>query len=220
MSRFTSADILRALSNVDDPDLNKDIVTLGMVQRLTFDEQQISFTVELTTPACPMKDAIEQACRNAIAHFFGEDVKVNITMSSRTTSGSNTPLVPGVKNIIAVASGKGGVGKSTVSALLALSLSASGAKVGLLDADLYGPSIPTLFGLKDHRPESVDKDGSSRLVPPQVNGVKVFSIGFLADDRQAIVWRGPMLSKDRSQNGTGQRRDRVVDDETWTDVCG
>jgi len=195
MSTFSSADILRALSHVDDPDLKKDIVTLGMVKQLHFDEKHIKFDVELTTPACPMKDMIENACRNAIEHFISKEVEVEINMTAQTTSSTNSELLPGVKNIVAVASGKGGVGKSSISALLALSLAKSGAKVGLLDGDLYGPSIPTMFGLKDYKPASQDVDGKPIMIPAEVNGIKLFSIGFLADPKQAIVWRGPMLSK-------------------------
>lgn len=195
MSPFSSADILRALSHVDDPDLNKDIVTLGMVKEVEFDAKSVKFDVELTTPACPMKDMIEKACRNAIHHFIGADIEVRINMTSRTTSSTQSPLLPGVKNIIAVASGKGGVGKSSISSLLALSLANSGAKVGLLDGDLYGPSIPTMFGLKDYKPKSIEKQGRTIMEPAVVNGIQLFSIGFLADPKQAIVWRGPMLSK-------------------------
>jgi ATP-binding protein involved in chromosome partitioning len=165
------------------------------VQQVVFDENNIKFNVVLTTPACPMKDMIENACRNAISHFISKEVKVEINMTSRTTSSTNSPLLPGVKNIIAVASGKGGVGKSSVSAWLALSLAKSGAKVGLLDGDLYGPSIPTMFGLKDFKPETIEVGDKSIMKPAEVNGIKLFSIGFLADPRQAIVWRGPMLSK-------------------------
>jgi ATP-binding protein involved in chromosome partitioning len=195
MSEFSSADILKALSHVDDPDLKKDIVTLGMVKQLEFDENRIKFDVELTTPACPMKDMIENACRNAITHFISKDIEIVINMTAQTTSSTSSDLLPGVKNIIAVASGKGGVGKSSVSALLALSLANSGAKVGLLDGDMYGPSIPTMFGLTDYKPKSKDVDGKPIMIPAEVNGIKLFSIGFLADPRQAIVWRGPMLSK-------------------------
>jgi ATP-binding protein involved in chromosome partitioning len=195
MTSFSSADILKALSHVDDPDLGKDIVTLGMVKSLNFDESKISFDVELTTPACPMKDAIEKACRTAITHFLGEEIEVNIRMTAQTTSSTSTPLIPGVKNVIAVASGKGGVGKSSISSWLALSLNKMGAKVGLLDGDMYGPSIPTMLGLTEYKPNSISKGGKDIMVPAEVNGIKVFSIGFLADPKQAIVWRGPMLSK-------------------------
>ncbi len=195
MTTFTSADILKALSHVDDPDLGKDLVTLGMIKQVNFDEKSISFSVELTTPACPMKDSIELACRNAIAHFISKDIAVNITLTSRTSSSSDNPMLPKVKNIIAVASGKGGVGKSSVSTWLAMSLNKAGAKVGILDGDIYGPSIPTMMGVRDYRPTSIEKEGKTLLEPCLVNGIKVFSIGFLADDKQAIVWRGPMLSK-------------------------
>ncbi len=194
MLKFTSADILKALSHVDDPDLGKDLVTLGMIKQLTFDESNIKFSIELTTPACPMKESIELACRNAIKHFIGV-VNVEILMTSRSLNSLNSPLIPKVKNIIAVASGKGGVGKSSVSTWLALSLKNAGAKVGILDGDIYGPSIPTMMGVSEHKVESKEIEGKTMLLPCEVNGIKIFSIGFLAEKKQAIVWRGPMISK-------------------------
>ncbi|MEY3983868.1 MAG: hypothetical protein RL160_1427 [Bacteroidota bacterium] len=191
---ITEAQVLHALGQVDDPDLKKDLVTLGMIRDLNIQGEAISFTVMLTTPACPMKDLIEQACRNAIRLMVPEARTVNILMSSETRN--NRPangILPGVKNIIAVASGKGGVGKSSVAANLATALARSGAKTGLLDADIYGPSVPTLFGIQE-APEMREVEGRSIMVPHVQDGIKLMSIGFLADPKQAIVWRGPMIS--------------------------
>jgi ATP-binding protein involved in chromosome partitioning len=147
---ISEKDILQALSHVDDPDLHKDIVTLGMVRDIAINDNSIGFSVYLTTPACPMKDVIENACRNAIAHFISDSIQVNILMTADVVAGKRkTEVMPSVKNIIAVGSGKGGVGKSTVSAGLASALNKAGAKVGLMDADIYGPSVPILFGVQN-----------------------------------------------------------------------
>jgi len=186
--------VLHALSQVDDPDLKKDLVTLGMIRDLEIGDRELSFTVMLTTPACPMKDLIEQACRNAIRLMVPEVETLNIRMSAETRhSRPADGILPGVKNIIAVASGKGGVGKSTVAANLAVALSASGAKTGLLDADIYGPSIPTLFSVQEP-PEMRSLEGRNIMVPHERQGIRLMSIGFMADPKQAIVWRGPMIS--------------------------
>ncbi|HVW96413.1 MAG TPA: Mrp/NBP35 family ATP-binding protein [Mucilaginibacter sp.] len=190
---ITREQVLQALSNVEEPDLKKDLVTLNMIQDIQIEGNRVSFSVILTTPACPLKAMIENACRNAILHFVSKEADIHINMTSRVTTQKNTG-VPGVKNIIAVASGKGGVGKSTVAVNLALGLSASGAKVGLIDADIYGPSIPIMFGLENARPKASQVDGKTRIEPIEKYGIKLLSIGFFTDPNQPVPWRGPMVS--------------------------
>jgi ATP-binding protein involved in chromosome partitioning len=190
---ITQQQVLQALSNVEEPDLKKDLVTLNMIQDIVINGNKLSFSVILTTPACPLKALIENACRNAIKHFISKDIEVSVNMTSRVTSQKNTG-VPGVKNIIAVASGKGGVGKSTVSVNLALALAKTGASVGLIDADIYGPSIPIMFGLEGARPLASNVNGKTRIEPIEKYGIKLLSIGFFTDPNQPVPWRGPMVS--------------------------
>lgn len=191
---ITKEQILKALSYVDDPDLKKDLVTLNMIQNIEIFPHKIKFDVVLTTPACPLKDHIEHACRNAIAHFIDKDIQVDINMTARVHSSSNDQLKD-IKNIILVSSGKGGVGKSTVSANLALALADTGAKVGLLDADIYGPSVPIMFGLEHAKPQTVKNEkGENKIVPMEKFGLKLLSIGFFTDPSQPIPWRGPMAT--------------------------
>ncbi len=191
---ITKEEVLRALSNVEEPDLKKDLVTLNMIEDVLIDGNHLTFSVVLTTPACPLKALIENACRNAIAHFISKDIVVDVKMTSRVTTQKNQPL-SNIRNIIVVASGKGGVGKSTVSANLALGLAKRGAKVGLIDADIYGPSIPIMFGLETARPNATQtEDGKTRIEPIEKYGIKLLSIGFFTDPNQPIPWRGPMAS--------------------------
>ncbi len=192
---LTKENVLKALRHVDDPDIKKDLVTLNMIQDIEIDGNKLAFTVMLTTPACPLKEVIKNNCLDAIAEHIGEDIEVEITMSSEVTSTrDNTPLLPGVKNIIAVASGKGGVGKSTVTANLAVALSRTGAKVGIIDADIFGPSMPTMFNCEHEQP-GIRKEGERNLIIPiEQYGVKLISIGFLTPSENAVVWRGPMAS--------------------------
>lgn len=190
---LTKEQVLYALGHVEEPDLKKDLVTLNMIQDIKIEGNHLSFSVILTTPACPLKGLIENACRNAIAHFLSKDVEVSINMTSRVTTQKNTG-VPGVKNIIAVASGKGGVGKSTVAVNLALGLAQASARVGLIDADIYGPSIPIMFGLEGARPKASQADGKTRIEPIEKYGIKLLSIGFFTDPNQPVPWRGPMVS--------------------------
>lgn len=194
--KVTEKDILSALSHVEDPDLKKDLVSLGMVRDIRIDGTKVSFSVYLTTPACPLKDFLENACRNAIAHFVSSDLELNIRMTSDVKGTDRIrETLPGVKNIIAVGSGKGGVGKSTVAAGLAVVLAKSGARVGLMDADIYGPSIPILFGVEDSPVDMVLSDGKELMAPIDAGGIKLFSIGFLSKPGEAVVWRGPMISQ-------------------------
>ena len=190
----TSKDIIKALSTVEDPDLKKDLVTLNMIDNVIVDEGEVSFTVILTTPACPLKEFIRKSCEEAIYNLVSSELKVNIHMTSNVTSSrGNAPLLPQVKNVIAISSGKGGVGKSTISANLAVCLAQSGAKVGLIDADIFGPSMPTMFNCEHEQPEVKQIDGKNVIVPLEQYGVKLISIGFLAADN-AVIWRGPMAS--------------------------
>ena len=193
---ITTEKLLLALGQVQEPDLGKDLVTLNMVKDIAIDGMNVSFTVVLTTPACPMKDLIRSACENAIKILVDKNAipTVNFTANVVSNRKDNQATLPNVKNIIAVGSGKGGVGKSTVSVNLALALAKDGAKVGLMDADIYGPSIPIMLGIKGERPLMKEVDGKGMIVPIDVMGIKAMSIGLLIDDRQAVVWRGPMAS--------------------------
>ncbi len=194
---MTQDDILKALSNVQEPDLGKDLVTLNMIKDVTINGNDVAFTIVLTTPACPMKDMMRTASENAIRLLVSKEAKVTVNFTANTTSNRQDAktVLKGVKNIIAVVSGKGGVGKSTVSANLALALAAGGAKVGLMDADIYGPSQHIMFGMRGERPMMQD-DGTGKglILPIEKHGIKVMSIGLLIDEKQAVVWRGPMVS--------------------------
>ena len=192
---MTKEAVLKALGEVQDPDLKKDLVTLGMIKDIFISGKEIAFTVVLTTPACPLKEMIRKDCENAMQRHFGEDISLNITMTSSVTSQRNEgPMLPGVKNIIAIASGKGGVGKSTVTSNLAIALSRAGADVGVIDADIFGPSMPTMFNCEFEQPGIKQIDGKNWIVPVQQYGVKLMSIGFLTPPEGAVVWRGPMAS--------------------------
>lgn len=193
---MTHEDILKALSNVQEPDLGKDLVTLNMIKDLNVEGKKVSFTIVLTTPACPMKDMMQQACINAIRLLVNKEAEVHVSFTSQTTSNRSDQqqTLKGVKNIIAVVSGKGGVGKSTVAANLALALRAGGAQVGLMDADIYGPSQHIMFGIRGERPLMRQEGEKGIILPIEQYGIKVMSIGLLIDEKQAVVWRGPMVS--------------------------
>lgn len=191
---ITKEQILHALGHVEEPDLKKDLVTLNMIENIEILPNKIKFDVVLTTPACPLKGHIEHACRNAIALFVSKEIEVEINMTARVRAVENNQL-KNIKNIILVSSGKGGVGKSTVAANLALALANSGAKTGLLDADIYGPSVPLMFGVEDAKPQSTQTpDGKNKIVPVEKFGLKLLSIGFFTDPNQPIPWRGPMAT--------------------------
>ena len=203
-------DVLNKLTTVIDPDLKKDIVSMGMIKDLELNSGNLKFTLELTTPACPFNEEIEQDVRNAIDELDGID-KFDMKVTAKVMEGRSLDadeFLKGVKNIVAVASGKGGVGKSTVALNLALALSKTGAKVGLLDADIYGPSIPLMLGMKGIMMEVDEK--KKKLIPPESNGIKVVSFGFFAEQaHQAAIYRGPIIS--------GIVKQFLVD-TLWTDL--
>jgi len=181
--------ILTALKSVIDPDLNKDIVTLGFIKNLKIDGAAVSFDLELTTPACPIKDQLKSECETNIKALGAESVAINMTSQVRKSAPATVEALKDIKNIIAVASGKGGVGKSTTAVNLAIGLSQSGASVGLLDADIYGPSIPMMLGI-DEKPKM---ESQNKILPLEAHGIKLMSMGFLADENTPLIWRGPMV---------------------------
>ena len=193
---MTEEQVLKALSHVQDPDLKKDLVTLNMIRDIKIDGKKVKFMLVLTTPACPLKDFLKKKCKDAILKYVDPYAEVEIEISSQVTTvrKQTEELLKDVKNIIAVGSGKGGVGKSTVAVNLAIALANMGAKVGLLDADIYGPSIPMMFGLQNNRPRFIERDGKNWIIPIEKFGLKILSIGFFVDQSKALIWRGPMIS--------------------------
>ena len=197
MEELTEARILQALSTVQDPELHRDIVSLGMVKELAVNHGKVSFLVELTTPACPLRETIETDCKkalNQISGITGLEIRFGAQVRGSKAGAGQTDLLPTVKNVVLVAAGKGGVGKSTVAANLAVALKMHGAATGLLDADIYGPSVPMIMGVKGE-PKKIDVDGGQKIAPALAHGVPVMSIGFFLDPDQAVIWRGPMLGK-------------------------
>jgi len=183
--------VLEVLKSVRDPDLHRNIVELGFVKNLAVDGGRVRFDVELTTPACPVKEQLRDECRTKVAQLPGVSaVDVNMTANVTARSFSGKAALPGVKNVIAVASGKGGVGKSTAAVNLALALSERGARAGLLDADVYGPSIPMMLGVQK-RPKMTE---AKKIVPVEAHGLSTMSMGYLSDDNTPVIWRGPMVS--------------------------
>jgi ATP-binding protein involved in chromosome partitioning len=185
----TAESILSALSQVQEPELGRDLVSLGMIKDLSIEDGRVAFTVELTTPACPLRGQIEREARKAVEALPGV-TQVEVRLASNVPSdGRNRGMIPlPIRNAIAVASGKGGVGKTTVAVNLAVSLAAAGARVGLLDADIYGPNVPTMMGV-----DRIPPPQGGRLTPAEAHGVRVMSIGFLVQPGQPLIWRGPML---------------------------
>jgi ATP-binding protein involved in chromosome partitioning len=188
---MTSQSVLDALKVVMDPDLHKDIVSLGFVKDLAIDGGRVAFTIELTTPACPVKDQLQAQARQAVAALPGVtavEVAMTAVVRSATAPEKGGPPLPGVKNVIAVGAGKGGVGKTTVAVNLAVALSKFGARVGVLDGDIYGPNVPIMFGLS----AQLESDGK-QIRPAEKYGIQVVSMGFLTQDEAPVIWRGPML---------------------------
>ena len=187
----TQSQVLDALSKVMDPELGKDLVTLNMIRNVRIDGGKVSFSLVLTTPACPLKKELEEAARKAVEALDGVE-EVVVELSSEVPKAKKVPQkepIEGVRTTIAVASGKGGVGKSTVSVNLALSLSKMGAKVGLLDTDLYGPSVPMMMGVHKEVHTTEDK----KLIPVESHGVRLMSVGFMLDEETPLIWRGPLV---------------------------
>jgi ATP-binding protein involved in chromosome partitioning len=196
MSVITEAAVLAALRTVQEPELGGDLVTRNMIKDLAIDGSSVAFTIELTTPACPLKDQIESEVRTALAPVGVGEVAITWGASvRRATPRTAEQLVPGVRNVIAVASGKGGVGKSTISVNLAVALAKAGATVGLLDADITGPNIPMMLGI-DGQPTA---SANNKIVPLERHGVKAISIQFFVPEGQPIVWRGPLIGGAISQ---------------------
>lgn len=195
---MTVEQVLRSLSKVIDPDLKRNLVELNMIQNVSIDNQKIKFDLILTTPACPLKDYLKEACSRQLKNDFGENIIVEINLSSKVAKGVNNVNLENlkdVKNIIAVISGKGGVGKSTIAVNLAVGLALEGAQVGLMDGDIYGPSIPTMMGLEGQVPLAKDTPEKQLIEPIISYGVKVMSIGFFVAPDTSLIWRGPMASK-------------------------
>jgi ATP-binding protein involved in chromosome partitioning len=185
----SEAAVLSALRNVHDPDLRKDIVSLGFVKNVQINDGRVSFSIELTTPACPVRDQMKAQAQNEVLEVPGvRDVEVTMTSQVRSSMPQTADLIPYVKNTLAISSGKGGVGKSTVSVNLACALGLTGAKVGLMDADVYGPDIPLMMGTRG-RPGMFE----NRIIPVVSHGIKLISLGFFIKEGDPVVWRGPMV---------------------------
>ncbi len=196
MPALSPAAVLEVLRPVEDPELRKSLVELNMIRNVEIRASTVRFTLVLTTPACPLREFIVEDCKKAVMTLPGVE-EVDVTVTAETPQQKSLPdrtEIPGVKNIIAVSSGKGGVGKSTVAVNIAVVLAASGAKVGMIDADIYGPNVPTMLGLQDAIVEVHKTPTGDILEPPSNYGVKMVSMGFLIDPDQPVVWRGPMLN--------------------------
>jgi ATP-binding protein involved in chromosome partitioning len=209
---YTREDILAALAKVIEPDLKRDIISLNLVDDLKLEPNKVSFTVKVSNPAMHSRKRMEEACEFALERQIGTDVELEVTAIALPKEEQTTEtrkVLPGVKHIVAIASGKGGVGKSTVAVNIAVGLAQKGYKVGLVDADIYGPSAPVMFDIVNEKPQSEEINGKAYMLPIEQYGVKVLSIGFFADPAQAIVWRGPMASKALTQ---------LFNDAWWGDL--
>ena len=208
--KITEALVEEALSHVNDPDLGRDLVSLRMIKNIVIQDNEINFDLELTTPACPMRHQMKAECEQAIHQYIGNHVKVNVNLTANVKASTvDTNILTGVKNTILVASGKGGVGKSTVAANLAVALAKTGARVGLLDADFYGPSIPMMFQLGQEQIMGVERDGKTMMMPLVKYDVQLMSVGFMMDPSKALIWRGPMVSSALKQLATETAWDNV-----------
>jgi len=190
--------IIKALSKVNDPDLKKDLVTLNMIKNISIDNNIVSFEIVLTTPACPLKEQIKKDCLNEL-NKINNNLKYNITFSSNVVPFDKKTMIKNIKNIIAISSGKGGVGKSTIASNLAVGLSNMGAKTGLIDADIFGPSIPTMFNCENEQPTIKKIKEKNIIIPIEQYGIKLLSMGLLIPNNKAVVWRGPMASSAMKQ---------------------
>ena len=189
--------VLAILANIIEPELKKDIISLNLVEDLIIEDNEIHLTVHISNPAMHARNRMKEAVNFNLSSRLGKDLKVFCTVKQKSAelNGVHRKILPNVKKIIAIASGKGGVGKSTVTANIAGGLAQKGFKVGIVDADIYGPSMPTMFDLVGERPKMIEVDGVSKIEPILSQGVKVLSIGFFTDKENAVVWRGPMASK-------------------------
>ena len=188
-------EIFDALKSVLEPDLGKDIITLGLVSDVKFSENSISFSVQMKNAAMHARKRMEDACAFAVERKFGKDITVVVNVQALKKSEAAQSILPNVKNTIAIVSGKGGVGKSTIAANTAVGLAKKGFKVGIVDADIYGPSVPMMFDVLHYKPLSRQINNKQYIVPAENYGVKILSIGFFAELDQAVVWRGPMAVK-------------------------
>ena len=190
--------IIKALSKVNDPDLKKDLVSLNMIKNISIDNNVVSFEIVLTTPACPLKEQIKKDCLNEL-NKINNNLKYTINFSSNVVPFDKKTMIKNIKNIIAISSGKGGVGKSTIASNLAVGLGNMGAKTGLIDADIFGPSIPTMFNCENEQPTIKKNKEKNIIIPIEQYGIKLLSMGLLIPNNKAVVWRGPMASSAMKQ---------------------